>query len=367
MLSPLMPMIRTDLDLNYTQVGVVLSSFAITSGISQLAGGWLADRFGPRTIVAVGVSGVAIGGLFIGFSNSYTVLIVFLVLAAILGGCYHPASITAISTLVPAESRGRALGIHGIGGSTSFWVVPLFAALIATAWGWRGSYITLSIPTILLGIVLYIIMGRRTRVPVSKSQSVETGIPTAPSRIHWRELLPFFFISVAMGTTIQSIIAYLSLYSVDHFGVTEATAAMLMAIIPAVGLFAAPLGGYLSDRIGGVPVLVTAGFLAALLIYILGVVPNIPILVIVMVILGIVHYIRMPTAESYIVEHTPERRRSTILGFYFFAGMEISGLLAPLIGYLIDQLGFYWSFTIASAIPAVVTMVCSLFLLRKND
>ena len=48
MLRPLMPMIRTDLDLSYTQAGLVLSSFSITSGVSQLAGGWLADRFGSR-------------------------------------------------------------------------------------------------------------------------------------------------------------------------------------------------------------------------------------------------------------------------------------------------------------------------------
>lgn len=110
MLSPLMPMIRTDLGLNYTQVGVVLSAFAITGGISQLLGGWLADRFGPQVVVAIGVSGVAIAGLLIGLSESYTVLIVFLLLAAILGGGYHPASVTAISASVPPERPGSNIG-----------------------------------------------------------------------------------------------------------------------------------------------------------------------------------------------------------------------------------------------------------------
>ncbi len=360
-------MIRTDLDLSYTQVGVVLSAFAITSGISQLPAGWLADRFGPRVIVAMGVSGVAIAGLLIGLSPSYMSLIVFVVLAAILGGGYHPASVSAISVSIPPEQRGRALGLHAVGGGSSFWVVPLLAAPIAAAWGWRGAYITLSIPAIILGIVLYILIGRQAQGPAGKSGEIAATVPTEPFRIRWRQLAPFLVMSVTIGTIVQSVSAYLSLYAVDHFGVTEATAAVLVAISPAVGFFAAPLGGYLSDRIGGVPVLVAVGFVAFPLIYLLGVVPNIPALAAVMVVMGFVMYIRMPTSEAYIVGHTPERRRSTILGLYFSATLEFAGLLAPVIGNLIDRLGFYRSFTIASITLAVVTIVCSLFLWRVRD
>jgi MFS family permease len=170
--------------------------------------------------------------------------------------------------------------------------------------------------------------------------------------------------SIAIGTIVQSVSAYLSLYAVDYFGATEATAAILMAISPAVGFFAAPLGGHLSDRIGGVPVLVAVGFLAIPLIYLLGVVPSVPALAGVMVVMGVIMYTRMPTSEAYIVGHTPERRRSIILGLYFSATLEFSGLLAPVIGNLIDRFGFYWSFTIASIALAAVTIVCSLFLWR---
>ena len=361
-----MPMIRNDFGLSYTQVGVVVSAFAITSGISQLPAGWLADRFGSRAVVAIGVSGVAMAGLLISLSQSYVSLIVFLVLAALLGGGYHPAASTAISASVPPEQRGRALGLHVIGGSSSFAIVPLLAAPIAIAWGWRGSYITLTIPVIVLGIVLYVLIGRQTKAWVGKPQTVEVKTPTVPVRIRWRQLVPFLVMSVTIGMTIHSVIAYLSLYAVDHFGVAEATAAMLVAIVPAVGFFAAPLGGYLSDRLGGVTVLVALGLLATPLIYLLGVAPNVPALVAVMAVVGVVNPARMPTSEAYIIGHTPKHRRSTILGFYFFAGMETAGLLTPVIGNLIDRFGFYWSFTIASATLMVVTVVCSLFLWRNG-
>lgn len=366
MLRPLMPMIRTDLDLSYTEAGVVMSAFAITSGISQLPAGWLADRFGPRIMVALGVSGVAIAGLLIGLSQSYWTLIVFLVLAALLGGGYHPASATAISASVPQERRGRALGLHVIGGSSSFWVVPLLAAPIALAWGWRGVYLTLSVPAIMLGIALYILIGRRTRVRDSERQTDDVEVLKAPGHIRWRQILPFIIMSVTTGTMIQSASAYLSLYAVDHLLVAEATAAMLVAVSPAVGLVAAPLGGYLSDRFGGIPVIMTVSFVAGPLVYLLGLVTNVPALVAVMVSIGFVSNTRMPTSESYIVGNIPEHRRSTILGFYFFAGAEIAGLMTPVMGNLIDRLGFIKSFNIISASIAAVTVVCSLLLWRNR-
>ncbi|UCG55292.1 MAG: MFS transporter [Dehalococcoidia bacterium] len=367
LLRPLMPMIRTDLSLSYTQVGVVISAFAITSGLSQLPAGWLADRFGPRLIVALGVSGVALAGLLIGLSPSYLSLIFFVVLAAILGGGYHPASISAISLSIQPERRGRALGLHAVGGGSSFWVVPLLAAPIAATWGWRGAYITLAIPAIILGVVLYTLIGRQSQSKAGASGGIEATVPTEPSRIRWRQLAPFLIMSITIGTITQSVAAYLSLYAVDNFGVSEATAALLMAISPAVGFFAAPLGGYLSDRVGGAPILVAVGFVAFPLIYMLGVVPNVPALAAVMVVMGFVMYVRMPTSEAYIVGHTPEHHRFTILGLYFSATLEFAGLLAPVIGNLIDRFGFYWSFTIASITLAVVNTVCSLLLWKVRD
>jgi MFS family permease len=70
----------------------------------------------------------------------------------------------------------------------------------------------------------------------------------------------------------------------------------------------------------------------------------------------------MPVSESYILAHTPERKRSAVLGVYFFAGMEGGGILTPLVGYLIDHLGFFLSFSIASIALVGVTLVCSVLL-----
>ncbi|MCK4962040.1 MAG: MFS transporter, partial [Anaerolineales bacterium] len=63
LLSPLLPFIRNDLSLSYTQMGGLLSAYNISYGLSQLPAGWAADRLGPRIVLTAGVAGVAFAGL----------------------------------------------------------------------------------------------------------------------------------------------------------------------------------------------------------------------------------------------------------------------------------------------------------------
>ena len=78
--------------------------------------------------------------------------------------------------------------------------------------------------------------------------------------------------------------------------------------------------------------------------------------------IGMLTYIRSPVSQAYVIDQTLERRRSTVLGIYFFAGTESGALLTPAVGYLIDRLGFHSTFTIAGVAVVAVTLVCSIWL-----
>ncbi len=231
------------------------------------------------------------------------------------------ASAQRFSTFIPPDRRGRALGLHLIGGTASFWVVPLLAAPIAVAWGWRGSYITLTIPVVILGIVLYYLLGRRARV-ADKPEVSSQKASSEPTDIQWRVLLPFLVLTVGTAMITQSVAAYYSLFAVDHLKVAPATAAALMAITPAVGAFVAPFAGYVADRFGTVSVLILASFLAAPLLYALNLVSNVFSFAIVLFFTGIINMLRVPASEAYFISNIPQHRRSTILGIYFFAGAK---------------------------------------------
>jgi MFS family permease len=341
-----------------------MSAFAITNGVSQLPAGWMADRIGTRFVILISITGVALAGFFIGFTNSYTMLVALLIVSALLGGGYHPASAAALSASVPEEYRGRALGVHFIGGSSTMWVMPLIAAPIASAWGWRSPFLIAAVPTMIFGVVIFILIGKyNQRIAAQKAiREVEVPVQTGPTDVRWGELIPFVALTVLTGTLLMSSASYLSLYAVDYLGISESSAAMLMSVQPAVGALAAPLGGYLADRFGNLKVMMCISVLAVPLIYSLGMASNVATFILVMVFIGLVSTARMPTSESYIFANAPLRYRATVLGVYYFSGTGVSGVLTPFIGNLIDRYKFQFTYTVTSIAAAVVVVVCSLFI-----
>jgi MFS family permease len=364
---PLLPFIRDDFALDYTQSGLVVSSFSLAYGIGQLPAGWLADRAGARLLITVSISGVALAGLFVGLSQTFIMIIVSLALMGLAGGGYHPAAAPLISMSVEPKNLGRALGFHIVGGSATYFLAPLIGVAIATAWGWRGTYIGIAVPTILFGILFYFVLSRgedrRQRKPIPAKSLGEKK--TSP--LHWSSLVAFIILSAFSAAIISSIIAFIPLFMIDHFGVSKKTAAAFLAIIYSAGLWAAPLGGSLSDRIGRVRMILAMSFLLGPVIYMLNHVPFGIGFGALFLVIGIILTMRMPVTEAFIVSHSPVHLRSTILGIYFFSAIEGGGVLTPVFGYLIDQFGFYTSFTIAGAAMVTVSFICFLFLRGSRE
>ncbi|MCK5593461.1 MFS transporter, partial [Candidatus Bathyarchaeota archaeon] len=92
LLTPLLPFIRDEFSLDYTRIGLIISAFSLSYGISQLPAGWLSDRIGPRIVITLSISGVAVFGLLVGVSQTFTMMLIFLVLMGMVAGGYHPTA-----------------------------------------------------------------------------------------------------------------------------------------------------------------------------------------------------------------------------------------------------------------------------------
>ena len=367
LLTPLLPYIRDDLSLTYTQTGWLVSAYSLAYGISQLPAGRLADRIGPRIILTIGVAGVGVAGLLIGIAPTYVMLALSLVLLGIAGGGYHPAAVPLVSASAEAKNRGRTLGLHQVGGTSSFFLAPLIVAGIASAFGWRGTFLAVSVPSIVFGIVLYMLLGRLGYGKNAEPKTDVSHAEIAPSPRRMRPLVVVIILGIANMSLAFSTISFIPLFIVDHFGgVNNEAAAAMISLIFLGGLWAGPLGGYLSDRLGRVPVMLAAGFIAGLAIYLQNLVPLGIAFSAVLITLGMAVHLGMPAVEAYIISHTSQRRRSTMLGIYYL-GSRGGLAIAPVIGYLIDRYGFYTAFSVVGATMAVVTLVCAMLLWGSRD
>jgi len=365
---PLLPMIRRDFGLDYTQSGLLISSFTLSYGLSQIPAGWFADRLGPRVLITIGICGVGLAGLLVGLSQSYLAMILFLVVMGVLGGGYHPAAPPLILATVDPKNLGTAMGLHMAGGSAPYFLAPLIAAAIASVWGWRGTLIVLSIPTMLFGVIFYIVLGRlfnatKTEVNTNTFHNQKKQQPKS----NFLKLVPFIIISTFTHALTFCVIVFIPLFLIDQFGLGEKSAAIFLSIFFSAGLWASLSGGVLSDRLGAAPVVLTVCLASGPIIYLLNLVPSALGVGILLFFLGVCNYVRTPVSESYIVGQTTEHHRSTILGIYYFSNIEGGGVLTPLMGFLIDQYGFYFSFTVTGATLVCLSLLCMIWMWRAKD
>ncbi len=399
LVAPLLPFIRSSFELTYTQAGMVVSAFTLTYGIAQLPAGWLADRVGRRYLITVGVAGVGLAGAAAGLTSGYGALIVALIAMGIAGGGYHPSASPLIIASVPPGRAGRALGLHLVGGSASHFVTPLLGGALAGLFGWRGAFLGIAGPVVIFGIVFYaIISGRGEQVwsasdpspqatadhdapagasfdhtahqthpdmktgpedspgsPPNGATGPQAGSVTARPRTIAR-IAAFLVLTSAVAAAVGSLVAFIPLYLVDTFGISAAVAAAALSVFFATGMVAAPVGGGLSDRIGPVRILIVLAIAVGPLIMLAAAVPSALLFVAVLVVLGIAAFVRMPVSEAYLAADVPEHLRSTVLGVYFFAGMEASGIVTPILGRLIDTRGFAFAFTGLGGALAVISI-----------
>ena len=365
LLSPLLPFIRRDFLLSYTQAGGLLSAYGIAYGISQLPAGLAADRFGSRILLTVGVAGVAIAGLLIGISPNYFVMVLLLVVMGLAGGGYHPSASPLLSTSVKPEYRGRALGIHQIGGTGSFFLAPLIAAGVASALGWRGTFIAIAIPTLSFGIIFYMLLGKMGYAGTAQRKRAEasTAEPSEPGDL--RRLSAFIVIGIASMVLLQSTLQLIPLYAVDVLGASEKHGAALLSIAYFGGFLGGPLGGYMSDRVGRIPVIIAVGLISGPAIYLLNHVSLGVSLYAVLLLMGTTMHAGMPVVESYIISHVSPQKRSTVLGLYYMVSRG-GPAIAFLLGYLIDTYQFFITLSGVSIVMLAVAIAGTALLLGKR-
>ena len=152
LLIALLPFIRQDMDLNYFQAGLLVSAYSVTSGISQIFGGWVGDRIRRRWItIAMGLVGVGLSGFAAGLMPSFNTLAIAMVVMGIFAGAYHPSAVPALSSLFE-DRRGKVIGLHMIGGSVGFGIGPFIGTAIAAFWNWHMAFIILCVPTLIAGL-----------------------------------------------------------------------------------------------------------------------------------------------------------------------------------------------------------------------
>jgi len=153
--------IAAEFKLTNVQLGTVFMAFLLGYSLFQTAGGWLADRFGPRRVLACGVLWWGVfTGLTAFVSPKLTFALAVLVAVRFLLGAgeaiMFPASNLFVARWIPPQEQGVANGLVFAGVGAGAGVTPALITYVMVHFGWRWSFWLSAILGLLAGLVWYL-------------------------------------------------------------------------------------------------------------------------------------------------------------------------------------------------------------------
>ena len=256
LLGPLAPQIAGTLHLTPGQKGLMVATPTLAGAILRVVNGLLVDRIGPKLSGAISQL-IVIGGLLTAWLLGVNSFGGTLALGVILGfaGASFAIALPLASRWYPPEHQGKAMGIAGMGNSGTV-LASLFAPTLAKLFGWNAVLGLACIPLTLVFFAFCVMAKDAPDRPAPKTLTAYLEpLKTVDS---WLLML---FYSVTFGGFV-GLAASLPIYFTDRFGLTPVVAGYCTATCVFAGSLVRPVGGAMSDRMGGVKTL-SAVYVAA--------------------------------------------------------------------------------------------------------
>ena len=247
-LGPLGPFLGESLKLSASEKGFLTAVPLLGGSFFRILLGLMTERIGGKRTGLIGLSLTLVPLLAAWqWASSFGQ---FLAVGLLLGiaGASFAAALPLASGWYPPEYQGLAMGIAGAGNSGTL-LATLFAPRLAQALGWRSVFGIAMIPVCVVWI-LFALMAKDAPVRRPVYRWRDYGAIFAQPDTAW-----FCFIySITFGG-FSGLASYLSIFYHDQYSLTKIQAGDLTTLVVVFGSFLRPVGGLLSDRIGGVRML----------------------------------------------------------------------------------------------------------------
>lgn len=127
------------LGISKEQIGLILGSLKISYGLGQALNGQLAERFSPRTLLAVGLLGSAALNVLFGLSTGFYFLLFIWAMNGYCQSLGWTPCMRVAANWFPILQRGRAIGLIGTGYQVTQGLTYVVAGWAAETFGWRGA------------------------------------------------------------------------------------------------------------------------------------------------------------------------------------------------------------------------------------
>ena len=372
LLPLLFPVFMQEFGLSYSELGLLMTTFFVVSGVGQACAGFVVDRVGARPLLFLAMGIFIMACLCASAVTSYTGLILVAALAGLGNATFHPVDFTILNQRVSAPRLGYAFSAHGLTGNLGWAAAPLFFAGMGAAVGWRHAY--LAAAAMYVAILLLLLVHRNklsTRVAPRATPAIYASGVQPENAMAFMKLpvvwwcFGFFLLSTMTLAVIQSFAV--SILKAMHGISFEAATLTITAymLCGAVGMF---VGGFVaarsahSDRVVAVAMACGAALLALCGTGWLGAQAT----MLVLASTGFAVGIGGPSRDMMIKKATPPGATGRVYGLVY-SGLDTGFALSPIVfGVFMDR-GWYGATLLGAALVLLLSVGAALGVGYRTD
>jgi len=355
----LLPFITRDLGLSYTEAGLLVTCFYVSSAAANLPSGSVVDLTGRRILIqAIALIGGAAGLFAVGMASTYLALAVAVTLIGATNMLWHPAAISYLSGHLP-KNRGYALSIHALGANLGDAVAPLVAGWMLLTMTWHGTAQFNALSGILVAALLLLVLnGGDTQAKAeAKKTDLRTYLSSTWTAFRKREVWTLCMMGGMRSMMQGGLLVFLPLYLADELKLNPFWMGISLMLLQLGGVIAAPIAGILSDRIGRRPIVLAGMSSTTILVLALGFVTDPTIFVAAISVLGFCMYAMRPVIHSWLMDRTPPALAATMTSAMFGTQSVLTALAPPIGGLIADLWGLAAVFYFLAACVLVANAI----------
>ena len=338
----LLPFITRDLGLSYTDAGLLVSVFHLSSLFANLGSGVMVDVTGRRVVFQVAALLIGAGALFtFGVSQGLLVLALLVTLIGASNNLWHPAAIAYLSEMYPAN-RGYALSIHALGANLGDTLAPLAAGSLLAVLSWQGAAVTGAVPVVFIALLIAAsLLGKdnRARAATRSPMSFSEYLLGLKRIVRDRMVLGLCLMAGFRSMAQNGLLVFLPLFLIDELHTGPIRMGIAIMAMQLGGLVAAPLAGAWSDRIGRRPVVLSGLTVTTIVIAAITLISNEVALVATISVLGFALFAVRPVIHSWMMDLVPASLSGSATSLLFGTQALLSATVPPIGGLIADAYG----------------------------
>jgi len=371
-LPPLFPLLTGAFGVSYTELGLMMTTFYVVSGVCQTPAGFLVDRWGAKRVLTAGLALEAGAILVMGLFQSFGALVALAAIAGLGNSVFHPADYAILSASVNQKRMGRAYSIHTFTGNVGWALAPAFMGIFGAALGWHGALL-LAGAIGLVVVVLLILQGGDLR-----QETRHEPAPAAKAGLSLATRLQLFATRPIMLCFLYFLCTSFFIVGFQNFGVPAMMDIFAMPLVAASGVLTALLvsaatgiivGGILADRTDRHDRIAMVGLLIAGVL--IALIPLLPLETVSLTVLaaaaGFSSGITYPSRDMIARRSAPKGATGKVFGFVY-SGLDLGSSLSPtILGALLDHgepRVLFWA--VAAALIFAVLTVSTISLTRQR-